>query len=462
MKKRNRVAIFNILSTVLLNGIAIITAPLFSRLMTDGSYGIVNNCNVWVSIIAIVFTLQTHGTLVNASVEYDELTQRRYHSSVMTMSILVYALCSAVVLILLGPISSFLRLPKILIVLILVQAFGTFCINFLNTKYVYEFKAGRNMFLSLGVTLTTLTLSLLFVLNLPEEERHFGRVGALAVTYGAIGLGACLYILAKGKTFYNRELWKFCFALAIPSVFYNISDLLLGQSDQVMIRQMLGDSAAGQYGLAWKLGNVMFIIFNALNKTWTPFFFEDMKQGHPEKVRQKAENFLEVFTVLSVGFILLAREVYHMYAKQVYWSSTGIITLFVASYYIGFLCTFPVNYEYYRKKTKVVAIVTITSAVLNIGLNWFLIRRIGMAGAAVATVIAHSLQLVMHYGYNRFMQGKKDYPFGLGLWGKYALVFAAAAVFVYATAEVWPLRWGIGAMIGVWELLRIRKRTVLI
>lgn len=462
MKKQNRVAAFNILSTVLLNGIALFTAPIFSRLLPDSSYGIVNICNVWVSIIAIVFTLQTQGTLVNAKVEYDVDTQRRYHSSALTLSICVYALCSAVVLAFLEPVAGLLKLPKVLVVLILVQAFGTFCINYLNTKYVYEFKAGRNMFMSLGVTLTALTLSLIFVLNLPEHNRHFGRIGALALTYGGIGTVACVYILAKGKTFVNREFWKFCIVLAIPSVFYNISDLLLGQSDQVMIQQMLGDSAAGQYGLGWKFGNVMFIIFAALNKTWAPFFFEDMKNGEDNKVRQKAQNYMEVFTVLSVGFILLSREVYHVFADREYWSSTSIIPLFVASYYIGFLCTFPVNYEYYRKKTKVVAVVTIVSALVNIALNYVLIRRIGMAGAALATVVSHCMQLMMHYVYNRFYLGKGEYPFGLKLWGKYALAFGLAVAFVYLTSGLWLLRWGLGAVIGAAELLRIRKRKVLI
>ena len=461
MKKQNRVAFFNILSTVLLNGIALFTAPIFSRLLPDSSYGLVSICNVWSSIIAIVFTLQTQGTLVNARVEFDEEKQRRYHSSALTLSICVYALCSAFVLAFLGPVAGLLKLPKILVVMILVQAFGTFCINYLNTKYVYEFKAGRNMFMSLGVTLTALTLSLIFVLSLPEQQRHFGRIGALALTYGGIGTGACVYMLVRGKTFYNREFWKFCIVLAIPSVFYNLSDLLLGQSDQVMIQQMLGASAAGQYGLAWKLGNVMFILFAALNKTWMPFFFEDMKNGEGEKVREKAGNFLEVFTVLSMGFVLLSREVYHVFADREYWSSTGIIPLFVASYYINFLCTFPVNFEYYHKKTRVVAVVTISSSLLNVALNYVLIQALGMAGAALATALSHGVQLCLHHLYCRRL-GQGSYPFPLKVWFKYAVAFAAVMAFVYAAEGIWFLRWGTGAVLGVFELLRIRKRKVLI
>ena len=65
MKQRNRVTFFNILSTCLLYGISIFTAPLLSRLLGTGGYGTLANYNVWVSVLAIAATLQTQGTLVN-------------------------------------------------------------------------------------------------------------------------------------------------------------------------------------------------------------------------------------------------------------------------------------------------------------------------------------------------------------------------------------------------------------
>mgnify|MGYP002622854309 CR=1 FL=1 len=91
MNQRNRVSFFNILSTCLLYGISIFTAPLFSRLLGTGGYGNVSNYNVWVSVLAIAATMQTQGTLVNARVEYPEETQIRYQSSVMSLSFLVFA-----------------------------------------------------------------------------------------------------------------------------------------------------------------------------------------------------------------------------------------------------------------------------------------------------------------------------------------------------------------------------------
>lgn len=462
MKRQNRVAFFNILSTVLLRGISIFTAPLFTRLLGDSGYGVTQIYNTWVAVIAIVFTLQTQGTLVNARVEYPEDKQKQYQSAAMTMSLLIFLLCSAVVIAFLDPISGLLKLNKLLILLMLLQAFGTFCVNYLNTRNVYEFKAGQNMVLSLGVTLVTLVLSLIFVLSMPKEINYYGRIGAIAGTYGLIGIPICVSILWQGRTFVHGDYWKFCFVLAIPAVFYNLSDLILGQSDKVMLQQMLGEAQLGRYGAALNFGGIMFTIFAALNNSWCPFFFEDMKQGNQEQVLVKAKNFLELFTVLSVGFILLSKEVYQVYVPREFWDSTMLIPVFVGSYFLNFLCTFPVNFEYYHKKTKVVAVVTIFSSLVNIGLNYVLIQKIGMAGAAVATMLSHCLQLGMHHVYVRFLLKEGEYPFRMGVWLKYGIVFLGAVVFVLVTENIWLLRWAVGGTIGLWELLRIRKRKVLI
>lgn len=462
MKKQNRIAIINILSTVVLNGIAFFTAPLFSRLLGDSGYGVLNIYNIWVSALAIVFTLQTQGTLVNARVEYAPEQQDRYQSSAMGLSLTVFLVCGSAVLLFLKPVSGFLSLPPLLVALMLVHAFGTFCVNFFNTKLTYEFKAGTKMAVTLAITLSSLILAVILILNLPKESAYYGRILANAGVYSAVGFAACGYILLKGRRIYDRDFWKFCIVLAIPSVFYNLSDLLLGQSDRVMLQQMVGDSAVGQYSLALNFSNVMFVIFGALNHTWCPFFFEDKKQGRDDQLRAKAENFLELYTVLAMGFLLLSPEVYRVFASREFWPGAALIPVFVTSYYLNFLCTFPVNFEYYYKKTKIVAAVTISCALVNIGLNALLISRMGMMGAALATAISHSLQLLLHYGYCRYLLGKQDYPFGIRMWGKFLLGYFTVMAAGFVLDGMGVLRWGIGAAIGIAELLRIKKRKVLI
>ena len=50
---------FNILSTVLLNGISIFTGPLFSRMLGTSGFGVLKIYNIWASVAAILLTLQT-------------------------------------------------------------------------------------------------------------------------------------------------------------------------------------------------------------------------------------------------------------------------------------------------------------------------------------------------------------------------------------------------------------------
>ncbi len=57
---------FNILNTVLLRGISIFTAPLFTRLLGTSGYGVTQIYNTWVAVIAIVKHAANPGTLVNA------------------------------------------------------------------------------------------------------------------------------------------------------------------------------------------------------------------------------------------------------------------------------------------------------------------------------------------------------------------------------------------------------------
>lgn len=461
MDKSNRITFLNTLSTVLLMGISFFTAPIFTRLLGDSGYGMLQICTIWASVFAIVFPLQTQSTLASARVKYPEGELNRYQSSAMGLSLLAFLSCTAGVLIFRGPISGLLGLEPRLLDLVLVQAFGTFCVNYLNTKFVYEKRAGWNLLISLAVSLTALALSVILILRLPMELRYVGRVQGIAITYGLMGTAACLYVLAKGRRLFDRKYWKYCLLLGVPSVFYCLSDLVLGQCDQVMIQHMLSVAEVGHYGSAWRFGNIMFVIFEALNRTWCAFFFDEFRNQR-EKVLVRTRNFLELYTVLAAGFLLLCREVYHIYVGPEFWAGTAVVPIFVLSYYLNFLCNFSVNYEYFRQQTKVVAAVTTAACVLNLGLNYVFIRAFGMIGAALATAISHAVQLLSHYIYTRFLLGKGDYPFDTKLWGKYTLAFAAVFVFAYLTKDLPILRWVLGAAIGVWEFARIKKRKILI
>lgn len=463
MKKNiNRIAFFNILSILLLQGISFISSPLFAHLLGTDGYGNLTSFNIWAGILCTIFSLQTNVTIANARVEYSEDRQLGYQSSVMTLSLLGYAVGTLVIVLFAAPISRGLQMGGLLIALMLLQSFGAFGVNFLSSKFTYEFKADQNMLLSVVVAVSSMAAALLLVMLMPMDQRYFGRVLGNALVYGAVGIAACVWVLWKGRVFFHCEYWRFCILLAAPMVFQNLSYQVLGSSDVMMLKQMAGASDSGIYGLAFTLGGIMFTIFGALNNSWVPFFFDDMKEGKRENAARQANNFLELYTVLSIGFVLLVREVYKLYAPAEFQSGVNLLPMFVASYYVNFLCTFPVNYEYFHKKTGVVATATIIAAVINLGLNYVFILKFGIMGAAVATVLSHVLQFAMHEVYSRCIFGRGDYPFPMRSWIQYAAVFVFSVVLFYAAPDLWLLRWLLGAALGLLELWRMWQRKGLL
>lgn len=462
MKNKNKIAFINFLSNLLLRGISIFSSPVFSRLLGTSGYGIVSVYNIWTQILGVILPAQSHLTIVNAKVEYGEEDQEKYQSSILTLSLLGFLGATVLCLLFSKQISAAINLPAMLLFLMILQAFGNFATSFAGSKYTYEFKAGRNFFLSTGITLASIGLSLVLVLSLPQESRYLGRIWGNVIVYAGLGGVLAVGVLRRGKTFFRPDYWKFCLTLSLPMVFYSLSDMVLAQSDQIMLQTMLSSESVGLYGLAYTFSNVLFTIFHSLNNTWTPFFFDDMKQGEGEKVRSSAVNFLELFTILAMGFVLLAPEVFKIYAGKDFWGGITLIPLFSAGYYLNFLCTFPVNFDYYHKKNKAVAMITVSCAVLNLGLNYVLIGKLGVIGAALATTLSHLTQLTAHHIYASHILGKGEYPFPAKLWlgwaGCFLLAFGASLLF----GDLWLLRWGVGAVLGIWELYRIYRRRSLL
>lgn len=56
--------------------------------------------------------------------------------------------------------------------------------------------------------------------------------------------------LFKGKTFFNKEYWKYALSMSIPILPHYLSGVILNQGDRIMIDKMVGKEAVAYYGLA--------------------------------------------------------------------------------------------------------------------------------------------------------------------------------------------------------------------
>lgn len=455
----NKITLYNILSTFFLQGINFLTAPIISRMLGTDSFGVVSVYVTWVSLVSIVFSLQTDSTIAVFKISHSEKEQAKYESSILFLSIASYVLLSAVVLILIRPISKLLELDYLIIVFLLLHGLGMYLTNFVVTKFTHEFKAKYNFIITVIISIITTGLSIFLIYLFPVTEKHWGRIIGLSVPYVVFGVVAFAYIAFKGKSFFSKEAWKFCLPLCLPIVAHNISNLILNHSDQIMIKAIKGDSPTGIYALAYSFGTVISILWSAFNSSWVPFYYKYSKEENYGLLIKKGRNYAELFTVLSIGFVLLTREVYCVFASQDYWNGLNLIPIFAIGFYSMFMYSFPVNYEFYSKKTKNIAIGTVLSALINIALNYLLIHLVGLLGAAIATAICYFFQFIFHQTSARIIERKKTkYPFSFKFFLPYFLVFILSIFAFYLFADFWRIRWAYALLIGTFELWRVFKR----
>lgn len=109
----------------------------------------------------------------------------------------------------------------------------------------------------------------------------------------------------------------------------------------------------------------MSAIWTALNNSWVPFYYELSRQKKYSEMMSKAKNYIELFTILCIGFILLSPEVFHIFASKEYWNGTRLIPIFAIGFFFMFMYSFPVNYEFYNKKTRLIAFGTFLQPLLT-------------------------------------------------------------------------------------------------
>ena len=457
IKSKNRITIFNIASTVILQGLAFFSGPIFSGMLGTDNYGIASVYLTWVQLASTVFSLQAAGTVALARVNFPMEDQPKYQSSVLSLATMFYACFSLLTVFFASVFRSSLGIQIPMVLFGLAHGWGMYCISFMNSKYTYEFKANKNFILSVSVSALTIGLSILLIRQYPAETNYWGRIIGQSAVYTIIGLIMFIFILKDGKTIINKEYWKFTLPIAIPTIFHLLANIALNQSDKVMLQSLVSNSAAGVYALACTFGAVLNTIWSAFNNSWAPFYYEYTRLNQIDEMKQHARNYTELFTIVSMGFILLSREVFHIYANQNFWEGTDLIPLFAIGYYFIFLYSFPVNYEFYNKKTKTIATGTTFAAVCNIILNFLFISWWGIRGAVIATAVAHGLQFGFHWIFAKRIN-PEEYPFRLSEFIPGFIAVCATCVLYWFTREIWLIRWLVAITLGIYLITKIIKR----
>jgi O-antigen/teichoic acid export membrane protein len=176
--------------------------------------------------------------------------------------------------------------------------------------------------------------------------------------------------------------------IGLPSIFGLFAFLVIDYADRQMIERMLGLDALGLYSIGYSFGMVMTIAMGAFTTAWAPFF-----QSYIHRTEEARAVFGRVLTYYLIGFGALvvlffygARPLVLVLTAPAFHGAYAVVGLVAAAYMLKGCYLILLPGIYYAEQLHKQVGIEWAAAIVNIGLNLWLIPIYGIRGAAIATL----------------------------------------------------------------------------
>lgn len=396
------------LASIITKGVAYITTPLYTNLLTAYEYGKVAVFLTWLEIFGIVamFCL-SYGVFNNGMIDYPK-ERDDYSFSMLILSNCITVIFSFIILLLHQEMTVLLRLDFKYILLMIIVFFSQPAYNFWVSRQRYELKYGMVAFWSIALAIfsSAVPVLMLFFCDIDHlTSRLFGCYLVLIFFY----TGFYIYLGCKAKWKINIKYWKNAILFNLPLIPHYLSTYLLGSSDKIMISYFVGEDATAYYSVAYSVAAIALIVWTSINSSLIPFTYEKCQNKDYSAINKVTLPLLYFFAVACVFVIMVAPEVVKIMATDEYVQAIYAIPPIVGGVFFQVQYYIYANIVYYYKKPKYVMIASVLATISNIILNYVFIRKFGYIAAGYTTLICYMIQAMIDYFAMRRVVTEKVY-----------------------------------------------------
>lgn len=391
-----------------IRSISVLSIPIFTYLLSVEDYGLVTTFFAYQSLLALITGLSLHSSILSANREFPgEINS--YLVSISSLQIFLFV----IVLAIFGSLHYFginlfnftFASLALLSVLALTSNIQSTYRQYLSLNYDY----GKTLAINLAVMGANLLFSVFFILFLFSDSRYLGRIGGSAIAGCLISLYILFVLFKKSKLRLNWSHIQFGLSYSWPVVPHGLSREFIAQFPKIIIQLTVGNFATGLYGFAFTIAAIPQLIGSSLDTVWSAWFFENIERNQ-EEVRLRARAYLATFSFLLIPVITLSPEIVFLLAPKRYWEATEIVIPALMCAYCLFLFCFPGAVEYYKKRTKLIALASMGAALINACLIIVFVPRYGYVSALFISLVTYTIYVAFHtYNSERLIPGLYDY-----------------------------------------------------
>lgn len=392
-----KASLWFIVCNLIQSGIGVISVPIFARMLSTEEYGMFNTFYAWRNILMIFTSLNlSYGVFNNAMVKYeDSKTRDEYVSSMEGMYGLITLVIFGIYWLTRGWCNEFLGMTTEVVCLLFVELLCYPALLFWSSRQRYEFKYKWLVVVTLLVSIVNLVSGVILVYF--SQNKDLARIRSVALTDGIICGGFFIYQLLKGRKLCIPKFWKFALAFNIPLIPHYLSEMVLTQSDRIMIEKYVSATATANYSTAYSVATMLQLFMSAISASFLPWAYSCLKHKKYDDMKKMGV----IITVIMCGLILLmmlfAPELIFIFAGNKYADAIYVIPPISMSVFFMLMYDLFSTIEFYYGKTVRVMLASIVCASMNVFLNWLLIPRFGYYVAGYTTLFCYMLYALTHY-----------------------------------------------------------------
>ncbi len=385
-------------SNILNSSIPFLLLPFLTKMLTPSDYAIVDLFQAAAQFAIAVVGLNTASALSRFYFDNKEREFSNYVGNSLIILIVSGVVVMSIVFVFKSNIEDLIKIPQNWLWLIVIYALSLNVIQTLLSIWQVEYKAVSYGIFRIIRTLLDVSLSIVFIYIYKYNWK--GRVLGQTIAVSVFALLAMIILLKNRKVIFkiNYSKIKKLLSFGSPLILHILGAVIITYSDRIFIANYVSLDSVGTYAVGYQVGMIVYLIETSFNQAWVPWLFEKLKENviieKLKIVKFTYIYFIGIF-LFAVIIALIAPFIYKLFVAKTYNAGIKIVIWIATGFAFNGMYKMVVNYIFYIKKTYIISIITIFTAMVNVSLNYFLVNRYGAIGVAQATTISFFIQFVI-------------------------------------------------------------------
>lgn len=375
--------------------------PVYTRYLSPGDYGILELLSITTGIIGIIIAAGITQAVFRFYYEYDDQRERNEVISTGVLTFSVFALVALSLLSLASVQFSSLILGSRKYSMYFVVSFATVWFSTLirmGMDYL-RIREWSTIYLVVSMVNLVVSLSLNIYFVVFAEQGVMGILLSGLISSILFAILLVVPLLAKVGLRFSLAKCRALLEFGAPLIVSDVGRSIANRSDRYFIRAFGTLDATGIYSLGYKFGTIVHsFVTSPFLQIWFPRRMASYKDKDSEQMfSQIFTYFLFVLTFVSLGVSVLIKDVIRIVTTPAFYEAHRIVPLIVFAYIIfSFYYHFSIPL-FVNKKSRQIAGIDAVTSVVNLVLNYFLIKRYLLWGAVAATILTFLVRVTLTY-----------------------------------------------------------------